>query len=80
MQLMPATATELGVKDPFDPQQNINAGAKMLAGLLAKYKGDVKLALSAYNAGSGAVDRAGGVPNIAETKNYLASILQKIMF
>ncbi|MBI4903808.1 MAG: lytic transglycosylase domain-containing protein [Acidobacteria bacterium] len=80
MQLMPATAAELGVQDPFDPKQNVNAGAKLLAGLLTKYQGDVKLALSAYNAGSGAVDRAGGVPNFAETKNYIATILQKLFY
>ena len=80
MQLMPATAAELGVTDPFDPRQNVNAGARLLNQLLSKYKGDVKLALSAYNAGSGTVDRAGGIPNLQETRKYLASILQKLIY
>lgn len=80
MQLMPATAAELGVTDPLDPQQNVNAGARLLKQLLSKYNGDVKLALSAYNAGSGTVDRAGGVPNLQETRKYLASILQKLIY
>lgn len=80
MQLMPATAQELGVKNALDPEENVNAGAKLLKQLLNKYNGDVRLALSAYNAGAGSVERAGGVPNIAETRNYLISILQKLPF
>jgi len=78
MQLMPDTADELGVKDPFDPQENILAGAKYLKQLLDKYKGDLPQALGAYNAGPGAVDQAGGVPNIRETRDYVKSIMQKL--
>ncbi|HWY46980.1 MAG TPA: lytic transglycosylase domain-containing protein [Bryobacteraceae bacterium] len=77
MQLMPATAEQFNVQDPFDPEQNINAGAKMLRLLLTKYDDDLGLALSAYNAGSGRVDQEGGIPPIAETLNYVADILRK---
>lgn len=80
MQLMPATAKELGVKDPFDPQENVSAGARLLKQLLEKYKGDVKLALGAYNAGQGAVDREGGVPPFPETKDYITNILSKLIY
>lgn len=73
MQLMPGTAAELGV-DPDDPAQNIRGGAIYLAQQLAKFDGDVDKALAAYNAGPGAVQRAGGVPNIPETKDYVAKI------
>jgi soluble lytic murein transglycosylase-like protein len=76
MQLMPATADQYGVKDPFNPKQNVAAGARFLKELLVKYGGDLTLALSAYNAGPGRVDRAGGVPAIAETQNYVAEILR----
>jgi soluble lytic murein transglycosylase-like protein len=78
MQLMPDTATELTVKDVFDPKENIAAGARYLKQLLDKYKGDNKLALAAYNAGSGAVDSANGVPDIAETRDYVDAILKKL--
>jgi len=74
MQLMPATASELGVKDPFDPRQNIEGGVKYLRGLLEKYDGDLDRALAAYNAGGGAVDRAGGIPNYRETRDYVQKI------
>ena len=67
MQLMPTTAESLGVEDPFDARQNITGGAKMLAYLLDDYNGNVSLALAAYNAGSGAVSRYGGVPPYNET-------------
>ena len=70
MQLMPATAESLGVEDPYDARQNITGGAKMLGYLLADYNGDVTLALAAYNAGSGAVRKYGGVPPYSETENY----------
>lgn len=73
MQLMPGTAAELGV-DPNDPKQNIRGGAIYLAKQLARYDGDVDKALAAYNAGPGAVDKAGGVPNFAETRDYVAKI------
>jgi soluble lytic murein transglycosylase-like protein len=78
MQLMPATAVELGVKDPFDPEQNISGGAKLLKQLLERYKGDMGLALAAYNAGPGAVDKTGAVPNYAETKAYVGEILRNL--
>ena len=76
MQLMPATSTELGVADPFDPRQNIQGGARLLKQLLTRYAGDVTKALAAYNAGPGRVDQAGGaVPAIPETIRYVSSIL-----
>ncbi|HLJ48800.1 MAG TPA: lytic transglycosylase domain-containing protein [Bryobacteraceae bacterium] len=78
MQLMPATAGDLGVKDPFDPKQNVDAGTKLLKQLLTKYNGDVSLALGAYNAGSARVDREGGIPSIPETINYVSDILSKV--
>jgi len=78
MQLMPGTAAELGVADPFDPKQNVEAGTKLLKQLLAKYNGDVTLTLAAYNAGSGRVDRDGGVPDIPETLNYVSRILSRL--
>ncbi len=74
-QIMPATAEVLKVTDPFDPKQNIDAGAKFLKQLLTKYAGDVSLALGAYNAGPARVDKDGTVPDIPETKSYVADIL-----
>lgn len=74
MQLMPATANSLGVEDPYDARQNITGGAKMLAYLLDDYNGNVTLALAAYNAGSGAVRKYGGVPPYSETQNYIRKI------
>lgn len=74
MQLMPETAKGLGVEDVFDPEQNITGGAKMLAYLLVDYGGDTTLALAAYNAGSGAVSKYGGVPPYEETRNYIKKI------
>jgi soluble lytic murein transglycosylase-like protein len=78
MQIMPATADVFKVTNPFDPQQNVDAGSKFLKQLLDRYGGDVSLALGAYNAGPGRVDREGGVPQIAETQAYVADILSKI--
>jgi len=78
MQLMPATAAQFNVNDPFDPKQNVEAGTKLLKQLLEKYKGDVTLTLSAYNAGSGRVDQQGGVPDIPETMKYVTEILSKL--
>jgi soluble lytic murein transglycosylase-like protein len=78
MQLMPASAVQLGVTDVFDPRQNIDAGAKYLRQLLDRYKGDVRLALAAYNAGAGAVDSAAGVPPFAETQEYVKTITAKL--
>lgn len=74
MQLMPGTAQGLGVKDVFDPVQNVNGGMKYLSHLLRQFK-DPKLALAAYNAGPGAVQKYGGVPPYRETQNYVQSIL-----
>ncbi len=74
MQLMPATALELGVTDRADPEQNIHGGVKYLAQLLTRFSGDVKLATAAYNAGPGAVSRHGGVPPYAETKAYIKRV------
>ena len=77
MQLMPATAEELGVQDPFDPKQNVEGGTRLLKRLLDKYNGDLALALGAYNAGSGRVDREGGVPDIPETIHYVSDIMSR---
>ena len=74
MQLMPSTARSLNVKNPFDPEQNVDAGVRHLKRLLESYGGDVKLTLAAYNAGSGAVARSAGVPHFAETENYVRRI------
>ncbi|HWQ03175.1 MAG TPA: lytic transglycosylase domain-containing protein [Candidatus Nitrosotenuis sp.] len=76
MQLMPATADQHGVGDAFDPRENVNAGVKHLRTLLEKYNGDLDLALAAYNAGEGAVRRAGGVPNYTETRNYVQKVTE----
>lgn len=77
MQLMPETSAQFQVANPFDAKQSLDAGTKLLKTLLDRYHGDVSLALSAYNAGAGRVDRAGGVPDIPETKNYVLSILSR---
>lgn len=74
MQLMPSTARSLNVKNPFDPEQNVDAGVRHLKQLLDNYNGDVNLTLAAYNAGSGAVARSAGVPHYAETQNYVRKI------
>ena len=78
MQLMPATATLLGVRDAFDVGQRIEGGVRHLRGVLDRYNGNVSLALAAYNAGAEAVARHGGIPPFAETQAYVARILQLV--
>ena len=75
MQLMPATAQELGVTDGYDAYQNIMGGAKYISQLLSKYNGDNTLALAAYNAGSGNVAKYNGVPPFASVENYINKVM-----
>jgi soluble lytic murein transglycosylase-like protein len=76
-QLMPGTAAGLGVTNPLDPAQSLQGGAKYLRQQLDRFGGDEKLALAAYNAGPGAVQKFGGVPPYAETQNYVTSVMSK---
>ena len=76
-QLMPGTAAALGVTNPLDPAQSLQGGAKYLREQLDRFGGDEKLALAAYNAGPGAVQKYGGVPPYAETQNYVTSVMGK---
>jgi soluble lytic murein transglycosylase-like protein len=78
MQLMPETAASLGVKNPYDPAQNVAGGTRYLRGLLDRFNGNTKLAIAAYNAGPGAVEKYGDVPPYAETKNYVQNVLASL--
>jgi len=75
MQLMPATAEGLGVEDPYDINQNLSGGIRLIKGLIESFDGDLKLALAAYNAGSARVKEYGGIPPIEETQNFVSKVL-----
>lgn len=75
MQLMPATAAQYGVANAFDPSANVAGGTRYLRDLLRRYRGNVRLAIAAYNAGPGAVDAAHGVPDYAETRAYVERVV-----
>lgn len=76
MQLMPETAAGLGVKDAYDPQQNIMGGTRYLRSLLDRFDGNMSKALAGYNAGPGAVEKHGGIPPYEETQHYVANVLE----
>ncbi len=77
MQLMPSTARDMLVNDPFDPEENIEGGVRYLRRLLDKFNGDLSLALAAYNAGPSRVEKSGGIPSIPETENYVIKVISR---
>lgn len=78
-QLMPSTAKGLGVTNPFDAAQSLEGGAKYLSQMIQKFGGNVELALAAYNAGPGAVEKYNGIPPYSETQNYVKKILSRVL-
>jgi soluble lytic murein transglycosylase-like protein len=78
MQLMPATAEQYGVADAFDPTANVDGGTRYLRDLIKRYKGNLHLALAAYNAGPGVVDAVHGIPAIPETRTYVARVIASL--
>jgi soluble lytic murein transglycosylase-like protein len=75
MQLLDSTAKDMGVKNIWNPKENVRGGARYLSQLINQYDGNLKMALAAYNAGPGNVERYNGVPPFSETKNYIARVM-----
>jgi hypothetical protein len=75
MQLMPSTAKDMNIKNPLDPGENIEGGTKYLRHLLDRFKGNLDLALAAYNAGPKTVEKSGGIPSIKETQKFVESVI-----